>query len=198
MTVRIAAACLFAAAFAAGPLQAHHNIAMFDLSAPVWLEATVVRYEPRHPHVLITLHEKRPDGQVRTWLVEGPIMNRLERMHLARDFIKPGDVIGVCGFPFRKDIVAQQAGRPAGGTTLPALHGQLLVLPDGKRQPWGPYGKLDNCVRPGDAVQPWVEFIDGVPMAHEYWCKGVAMSSVAPRSVELVGQISARLSSPCR
>jgi len=131
-----------AAALCAGPAFAHHSIKMIEISSPVWLEATVVSYEPRNPHVLIHVMEKRADGSTNPIIVEGPIMRRLEDMRLAKDFIKPGDVLRMCGFPFKQDVIA---------SNLPALHVHLLVLPDGRWQPWGPYGKLDNCVRPDDS-----------------------------------------------
>jgi hypothetical protein len=164
---------------------------MIDIATPVWLKGTVTRYEPRHPHVLIHLAVEDADGRMRTWIVEGPIMTRLARMNLRRDFIERGDVIELCGFPFTKDVLARQAA-------LPALHAQLLVLPDGRRQPWGPYGKLDNCVRPGDSAQSWADLVNAQPMAREYWCKGLAETrapSVAPKP--LVDEVSRRIQSPC-
>ena len=46
---------------------------------------------------MIALEEKREDGQVQQWTVEGPILARLYRMAVAPDFLKAGDVIEVCG-----------------------------------------------------------------------------------------------------
>jgi hypothetical protein len=37
----------------ASPLRAHHSISMFEVSAPIWVKGTVVRYEPKDPHVMI-------------------------------------------------------------------------------------------------------------------------------------------------
>jgi hypothetical protein len=160
---------------------------MIDIYTPVWIRGTVIRYEPRYPHVLIHVEEKRVGGMARSLIIEGPIMSRLERMNLARDFIKPGDVIELCGFPFRK------------GTSLPAVHAHLLVHADGKGQPWGPYGKLDNCVRAGDSAQTWTAFVNAMPMAREYWCRGLAYTgapSVAPRS--LVEEVGLGMAEPCK
>lgn len=168
-----------AAMLAAVPVCAHHSIGMIAVDSPVWVRATVVRYEPRNPHVLIHLDGGR--------VIEGPILARLARMSVPRDFLKPGDVIELCGFPFRHPTTAS-----------PALHAHLLVLPDGRRQPWGPYGRLDNCLRAGDSARQWVDFIDGAPMAHEYWCRSVAMTakSVAPEA--LVDEVTRGLATPCR
>ncbi len=180
--------CALAMMSITAPALAHHNIGMIDIGNPVWVRGTVTRYEPRDPHVLIHLQTREQDGHVTSLIVEGPIMNRLNRMHLARDWLEAGDVIEVCGFPFKK----------AGVAALPALHVQLIVMPDGRRQPWGPYGKLDNCVRPGDSAQLWVDLVNADPMAHEYWCKGVAYAttpSVAPRT--LVEDVGRRIATPC-
>jgi hypothetical protein len=154
------------------------------------VKGTVVRYEPRDPHVLIHLEEKTQDGQARQWTMEGPILARLARMKLPKDFLKAGDVIEVCGFAFKK----QYLGNPL----LPALHAHVLVMPDGTMRPWGPYGKLDNCIRPDDSLQTWVDFVNTNPMAREYWCnrRGVVKaSSVATPS--FVDEIDGRMAQPC-
>jgi len=177
---------------------AHHSIGMIDIGSPIWVKATVVSYEPRFPHVLIHVERTR-DGQVEPLEIEGPNMDRLERMNLARDFIRRGDVIEVCGFPFKKDVIAAHAAMPPGTMKLPALHAQLLVLADGRWQPWGPYGKLDNCVRAQDTPQQWTAFLKSVPMGLEYWCKGLAYRSaptVAPPS--LVDEVNRTLDNVCR
>ena len=180
----------FTVALGAGPALAHHSIKMIDTASPVWLKATVVSYEPRNPHVLIHV-----EGNV---TIEGPIMRRLEEMKLAKDFIKAGDIIEICGFPFKQDVIASNAAMPVGTPKLPALHAQLLVLPNGRWQPWGPYGKLDNCVRPNDTPKQWADFINAVPMGHEYWCKGLALAtvpSVAPKA--FVQEVNEHISAPC-
>ena len=173
MTRRALKVWVSALSLYAGAALAHHSIGMIEIGMPIWMKATVVSYEPKNPHVMIHVDRARADGQLEPLLIEGPIMIRLERMHLARDFIKPGDVIELCGFPYRKDILAKSA----------ALHAMLLVLPDGRWQPWGPYGKLDNCVRPADTPEQWARFLKAVPMGLEYWCKGLGYArvpSVAP------------------
>ncbi len=181
-----------------GPALAHHNMGMIEFSTPIWVKATVLRYEPRNPHVLIWVEQKLADGQVKPMMVEGPNMLRLERMHLSKDFIKPGEVIELCAFAFRKDVIAQHNALPPGGPDLPALHVGLLMLPDGRKQPWGPYGKMDNCVRANDTAQVWVDFVNTDEIGRELWCRGMSYTtapSVAPKA--LVEEVNRRMATPC-
>lgn len=187
----IALAALLVATAAA----AHHSVSTLDLSKPVWVKATVARYEPRNPHVLIHLEERQADGGVKTRMVDGPIVLRLQRMGVARDLIKPGDVIELCGFPYKENM-AEHVTKSA--AALPPLHAHLLVLPGGRLQAWGPYGKLDNCVRPRDAARTWIDFVNSAPLAREYWCRGIATTSapsLAPRA--LVEEIGRGMTQPC-
>ena len=109
----------------ASPLRAHHSISMFEISAPIWVKGTVVRYEA-------------------------------------------GDVIEVCGFALKEEY-----SRPSADTddARPRfVHGHVLVMPDGHMQSWGPYGKLDNCIRPDDQAQSWLDFLSADPLARGLWC----------------------------
>src|ERR1044071_9384180 len=116
------------------PLLAHHSISMIETTTPIWVKGTVVSYEAINPHVLIVLDKKKEDGQLERWTVEGPILARLARMNLPDGFLKAGDAIEICGFPFKQEVLAK-------GPTprvLPALfmHGHLIVMPDGRLRPW--------------------------------------------------------------
>ena len=133
-----------AALVCVGRLHAHHSLSAIDVTTPVWLKGTVVEYVPGNPHAMLALDVRAADGEVQRWTVQGPAPGRLERYHLARDFLKAGDVIEACGFVLKPQ-----------GESLPPpryIHSQLLLMPDGQMQLWGPYGKLVNCVRPGDSV----------------------------------------------
>jgi hypothetical protein len=186
-----------AGAVCSGSALAHHSIKMIDIASPVWITARIVSYEPRNPHVLIHVEEQRADGTTNALTVEGPILRRLGEMHLAQDFIRPGDVIQLCGFPFKQDVIASNAATP-GLQKLPALHAHLLVLPNGQRQPWGPYGKLDNCVRPADTPADWAAFVNAVPMGKEYWCRGLSHSTVPSLATpEFVAEVNHLLRTPC-
>jgi hypothetical protein len=153
-----------------GSLQAHHSISMFDLQKSIWLKGTVVRYEPVNPHAMLTLEQKGEAGQAQRWIVEGPNLNRLQRMGVGRDFLKAGDVIEVCGFPFKEEL-ARTSSTDTRSSSRPAMHAHMLVMPDGHMRLFGPYGKLDNCIRPHDGTQSWVDFRrpSGLPRSGARW-----------------------------
>jgi hypothetical protein len=140
---------------------------------------------------MITLEVPKDGGKGETWTVEGPILSRLAQMNLAADFLKPGDVIEVCGFEFKEQY--RSPARPL------FVHGHLLVLPDGRKQSWGPYGKLDNCIRPDDEAEAWLDFLGADPLAPALWCASQGylgnVISVAPKAI--VDEINRRLTPPC-
>ena len=189
----IASAVTIVALTIAVPLQAHHSISMFDISKPIWVKGTVVSYVPANPHVLIALDEEKPNGQPQRWIVDGPTLARLGRMNLPAEFLRAGDVIEVCGFPFKQEVLAR-----SDGAQRPSVHGQVLVMPDGHMQPWGPYGKIENCVRPNDRTEPWLEFLNTYPMARQYWCDGRTYVKVATvASPAFIDETNRRLATPC-
>jgi len=151
--VLVSASCLFSA----GSL-AHHSLASFDVSAPLWIKGAVVRFERVNPHSLIFLDETMPDGQVRRWAVYGPSTVQLERKGLDQEFLQAGEVIEVCGFALKDGVAAQQTLPKADGAAPsgPSLTGQViqgtvLVTPDGKKRVWSDYGSgLQKCVSPED------------------------------------------------
>jgi hypothetical protein len=189
---RIAIAAVATAVLArAGPLSAHHSISAIDITTPVWVKGTVVQYEPIAPHAMLELDVRAADGETQRWTVQGPAPGRLERYHLARDFLKPGDVIEACGF----------VPKPQPEKSWPPerfIHSQVLLIPDGQMQLWGPYGKLENCVRPNDSAQRWLQFLSN-PMARELWCNNYTarfpLSALA--SKPLVDDINGELTPRC-
>lgn len=182
----------------ASAVLAHHSIGMIDISTPIWVKGTVVRYQPINPHALVTVEERRADGQVHRLLVEGPIQNRLKRMGVGDDFLKAGDVIEICGFAFKADIAKSRVLHDPDGTTLAALHAHLLVMPDGHMRLFGAYGKLDNCIRPADPVQRWVDLLDADPLAQEAWCRRniYSRTSIAPGA--FVDEVDRRMANQCK
>jgi hypothetical protein len=201
MTTRLATtiAALIAVACAGG-LCAHHSVSMIEVSKSVWLKGTVVRYEPISPHTRFELDVKATDGAVQRWTIEGPFPGRLSRiltlngMAVDEDFLHAGDVVEVCGFfPKRQDEASADAA------SLHYVHGHVLIMPDGRMQSWGPYGKLDNCVRAADQPQRWLDFLAADPLAAEHWCqikRFVGVVSTAPPG--FVDEIDRqRISQPC-
>ncbi len=192
-------AAAIAALACVGSLRAHHSVRMIDVSKSVWVKGTVVRYEPISPHTMFELEETSADGQVRRWTIEGPFPGRLSRilsvngMRADEDFLSAGDVVEVCGFfPKRSEVASPDA------ELLSYVHGHVLVMPDGRMETWGPYGKVDNCVRPDDEPESWLDFLKADPLAQEFWCNSrgfVGVASTAPKG--FVDEINTRLTLPC-
>src|SRR3954466_8600195 len=94
-----------------GSLAAHHSLARFDTTTPVWVTGTVVRFERVNPHSRIFV-DAREHGQVQHWVVDGPGPNVLARMGLGDDFLKAGDLIEACGFVLKEDSAAEAGPKP--------------------------------------------------------------------------------------
>ena len=149
--VLVSAGCLFSF----GAL-AHHSLASFDVSAPLWIKGSVVRFERVNPHSLIFLDEKMPDGQIRRWAIDGPSVVQLERKGLDAAFLEAGEVIEVCGFALKSGVASQRTFPKADDASAPSeprltgevMNGTLLVMPDGKKRAWSDYGHLQKCTTP--------------------------------------------------
>jgi hypothetical protein len=175
---------------------AHHSISMFDLGHPVWVKGTVVRFEPVNPHIVFALDESTANGQARRWTIEGSGLNSFNRRGLSGDFLKAGDVIEVCGFALKEELARPDA--TAATLSRPDIHGHVLIMPDGHMQIFGGYGKTENCIRPGDELSRWVEFLNGDPMARGVWCMrrfGASFPSVAPQG--FVAEVDRSMANPC-
>ncbi|MFB3105492.1 MAG: DUF6152 family protein, partial [Pseudomonadales bacterium] len=56
-----------------GPAWAHHNMtALFDFDQRFTRTGTLIKTDWRNPHVRLTVDAKSDQGQVETWLFEGP------------------------------------------------------------------------------------------------------------------------------
>jgi len=203
-TKRVAAVIVFAALAFAAAVHAHHSNGMFDSSTPIWVKGTVVRYEPVSPHAMIQLEEKTADGRVQRWAIEGPFPGRLQRILDSRKMgpeqhlVKAGDVIEACGFDLRADLRASGRSTERNDASTKFMHAPLIVMPDGHLQTWGPYGKLDNCVRPSDRASTWRDFFSTDPLARDLWCGGrrnPKAASVAPKA--LVDEINGLITNRC-
>jgi hypothetical protein len=148
----VSATCLFSAS-----ALAHHSLASFDVSAPLWIKGTVVRFERVNPHSLIFMDETMPDGQLRRWAVDGPSVVQLERKGLDQAFLTSGDVIEVCGFALKDGAASQRtfprvddASAASSGPSITGqvMNGTVLITPDGKKRVWSDYGQLQKCVSP--------------------------------------------------
>ena len=168
-------------------LEAHHASSSIDLSTPIWVKGTVVRFDRINPHTIIELDEAVGAGH-RRWRIEGPFLARLERMGVDERFLEAGAVIEACGFALKDALPDAQ----------PLIHGHILALPNGQLRLWGPYGKIDNCVRPADDRQRWLELLESDPLAKESWCdKARAALPTRAESSALVAEINGLLAQPC-
>jgi hypothetical protein len=134
----------------AGSLIAHHALGNYDTTKAVRVKGTIVQFNQINPHSFIFLDEKNTDGQTRRWAVEGPSVLQLKRTGFAKDVLKPGDVVEVCGYAPKETVVWQIASADASATSLSGrlINAELLVMPDGKQQSWGDY-RVHKCFAPG-------------------------------------------------
>ncbi len=194
MRLRRVLAATLAALMCGGPLRAHHSISMIDTSTPVWVKGTVVRYEIVNPHTMLEVEETTNDGQVRRWTVEGPPLRRIENRDVDKSFIGEGDVVEVCGFTPKRLL---DPANPS-GPRPPVIHGHLIVKASGQMSPWGSYGKMENCVRPGDEGALWVQFLNSNAFAHLLWCNPYrATVPTIAESSALVDEINGLMANPC-
>jgi len=137
-------------AVSAGSLLAHHSLANYDTTKAVRVKGTIVQFQQMNPHSIIFLDEKSVDGQTRRWAIEGPSVLQLNRTGFAKDVLKPGDVVEVCGYAPKEAIIWQIANADPQSTSLAGrlINGEVLVMPDGKQKNWGDYG-FHKCFAPG-------------------------------------------------
>jgi hypothetical protein len=198
---RLVATAMFAVT---GVSAAHHSQGMFA-ETPVWVTGVVVKYRPVDPHVMFELQEQQPDGKGKRWIVEGPRMGRLERILQnnggirADRILKVGDRIAVCGFPLKKDWDPDRMYADWPPEQGRFVHGQVLVMPDGRMQSWGPYGTIDNCIRNGDTTKTWITFLNRDPLAYGQWCNSMISTSMAHHAPRIfMDEVNAGLATKCQ
>ena len=130
-----------------GSPAAHHSLIQFDLTEPMRVKGTVVRFDRVNPHSLIFLDQRREDGTLQRWAVDGPTLTALARMGIDADFLRPGDVIEVCGFPLKDGAASERALEKFQARVM---SGHLVETPDGTRWFWSDYGQFDRCLNPGE------------------------------------------------
>ena len=147
--------CIVLAALAStGTLLAHHSLANFDTTTAVRVKGTIFQFQPINPHSYIFLDQKTADGATRRWAVEGPSLLQLSRKGVAKDVLKPGDVVEVCGYVPKEATIWQIASTDPGAAS-PAgrlINAETLVMADGHEQSWGDYG-VHKCFAPEFADQ---------------------------------------------
>lgn len=184
-------------------ITAHHSQRMF-IETPVWITGTVVKYRPVDPHVMIELHEAQAAGSGRKWIVEGPRRGRLDRILQSNggigeeQVLKLGDRIAVCGFPLASDFKPERMYADWPPEQGRFVHGQVMVMPDGRMQSWGPYGMIDNCVRSNDTAKAWIGFLDRDALAHTQWCDAMLDTRMAHRTPKaFIASVNRGLATGC-
>ena len=138
----------------AGSLLAHHSIISFDTTTAVRVRGTVVQFHRINPHSFVVLDETGDAGVKRRWAVEGPSVLQLDRRGFARDALKPGDIVEVCGYLPKEPIVWQIASPDPTAASLAGrlINAELMVMPDGREESWGDYG-VHKCFAAGHRDQ---------------------------------------------
>lgn len=85
----------------AGVAQSHHSDAGYDRDAVVVLEAEVVRYVFRNPHVTVFVEAQDENGQTVEWEIETGSTPIMQRSGWTRDLLSPGDSVVVRAHPER-------------------------------------------------------------------------------------------------
>jgi hypothetical protein len=182
-----------------GAVQAHHTGSMYE-QVPIWIKGTVVRFERTNPHSIITLEERGADGQVRRWAVEGPAQFQLDRMGIAEDFPRVGDVLEFCSFPYKPEHLARFRSQDPDGVPRQLIEGHVMVMSDGQKQFWDPHGIISACIQSSDVPrQAWLEFLNSNARARQAWCEQrgwPATQSTTSRA--LVDEIDSSIDKPCQ
>jgi hypothetical protein len=149
-TITIVSLAVLVSLVPTGSLLAHHSLANYDTTKAVRVKGTIVQIHHINPHSFIYLEEKGTDGAIRRWAAEGPALRQLNRIGLAQDALKPGDVVEVCGYAPKETTMWQIASADPNAVSLAGrlINAELLVMPDGREQSWGDYG-FHKCFAPG-------------------------------------------------
>jgi hypothetical protein len=106
----------------AAPVSAHHAFsAEFDVTRPIKLQGTLVKWEMINPHSWFHIDVKSPDGKVVRWMIEGGSPNQLMRLGVTKDTLAVGTEFIVEGYQARGD------------PDTPRGVGRNFILADGQR-----------------------------------------------------------------
>ena len=81
------------------PVRAHHAFsAEFDVTKPMKLQGTLVRWEMINPHSWFHIDVKEPDGKLVRWMIEGGSPNQLIRLGVTKNTLTVGTELVVEGY----------------------------------------------------------------------------------------------------
>ena len=96
---------------AGGALRAHHAFsAEFDVAKPMTLRGPLVKWEMVNPHSWFHIDEKKPDGKVVNWMIEGGSPNQLIRLGVTKNTLAIGTELVIEGY-LAKDGTNKAVGR---------------------------------------------------------------------------------------
>jgi hypothetical protein len=116
--------CVFAGLVAAvaAPVEAHHSVAMFDLTKNVTIQGTVKEFQFTNPHSWLQVMVTGADGTAVEWDFEAQGPSSLLRVGIKAKTFSPGDKVTVVAHPMKD-------GRTAGALiTATAADGHVYTL----------------------------------------------------------------------
>ena len=121
MNYRISASIALGVMLAAGAAWAHHNMsALFDFNQRFTRTGTLTKSDWRNPHIYLSVDAKGDQGQVETWLFEGPSPGFFRTRNIGKS-----DFESATG-----KTVTVEASRARDGSLSGLI--RIITLPDGK------------------------------------------------------------------
>jgi hypothetical protein len=147
---RVAATYIVMLAIVSGAsAAAHHSLGNHDTTTPVRVKGKILQIQRVNPHSFIFLEETDAKGGRQRWAVEGPGAFQLARSGVPEDFLKPGEVIEVCGYVLKEKTIWQMpSASPGGSISGQLITAEVMVMPDGRDRNWGDYG-VHRCFPDG-------------------------------------------------
>jgi hypothetical protein len=103
------------------PVVAHHNMsALFDFNQRFTRTGTLIKSDWRNPHILLSVDAKSDQGQVETWVFEGPAPNVFRNLNVGKV-----DFENATG-----KTVKVEASRARDGSLRGLM--RIITMPDGK------------------------------------------------------------------